>query len=160
MTEPTTSPAPLPKHILIPVDYGELSSRALEVGLELAGAFGARVDILYVWSAPYAQSAVSGVEMQGEGHNLFDLVREQSGKAMEEFLAPYETKTTGLDVNWFVESGMPQADVVDHAEKKGCDLIVMGSHGRKALSRWLLGSVAEYVVRHAPCPVMIIPGSR
>jgi len=159
MTNDQIRAAAPPKHILIPVDYGELSSRALGIGLELARAFDARVDVLYVWSAPYAQSAISGVETQQEGHNLFQLVRAQSAKAMEEFLAPHEAARKDLEVNWFVESGIPQADVVDHALEKGCDLIVMGSHGRKTLSRWLLGSVAEYVVRHAPCPVMVVPGA-
>ena len=159
MTTAKIGAAVPPKHILIPVDYGELSSRALEIGLELARAFDADVDVLYVWSAPYAQSPISGVELHEEGHNLFELIREESAKAMEQFLSPHQARREGLTVEWFIESGMPQAEVVEHATKRACDLIVMGSHGRKALTRWLLGSVAEYVVRHAHCPVLVVPGA-
>lgn len=55
-----------------------------------------------------------------------------------------------------VEEGDPRSTIINHAKKWGANLIVAGSHGRKGLDRFLMGSVAEFVVRHAPCSVEIV----
>lgn len=63
--------------------------------------------------------------------------------------------STALQVETNVRHGDPRLEIVDEAERWGAELVVLGSHGRTGLQRWLIGSVAEYVVRHAPCSVEV-----
>ena len=62
----------------------------------------------------------------------------------------------GLKAQGIVEEGDPRSTIIKHATKWGANLIVAGSHGRKGLDRFLMGSVAEFIVRHAPCSVEIV----
>ncbi|MEK7715145.1 MAG: universal stress protein, partial [candidate division NC10 bacterium] len=62
----------------------------------------------------------------------------------------------GIPVRWALEVGVPFEEIVKAAEKEGADMIVMGTHGRSGLNRLLLGSVAERVIRLAPCPVLTV----
>jgi nucleotide-binding universal stress UspA family protein len=149
----------LPTRILVAVDYDEPSRHALTVAGEFADALGARLDVLYVWAVPFATPAISAPE-QTVGHNLFGLVREQAADQLQHFIAPLKEKWGNLVVDWFVESGEPVQRIVDHAKERGCNWIALGTHGRGGPGRWLLGSVAEQVLRHAPCPVLIVPTGR
>ncbi len=146
----------LPKRILVPVDFDEPSGHALDQAMELANELNAKVDVLYVWAAPYAEAAISGVDLQLEPHNLFQRVREQCAEQIREFIAPHQAKFSGVELEWFVESGEPRAQVLAHVDERDCDWIVMGTHARHGAKRLWLGSVAEYVVRHANCPVMVV----
>jgi len=65
-------------------------------------------------------------------------------------------RSSGLTVETAVRLGEPRGEIVDDATSFGADLIVVGSHGRTGIKRWLIGSVAEYVVRHAPCSVEVV----
>jgi len=62
----------------------------------------------------------------------------------------------GVSIESRVREGDPRREIVDEAKDWGADLIVVGSHGRTGMQRWLLGSVAEHVVRHAPCSVEVV----
>jgi nucleotide-binding universal stress UspA family protein len=67
-----------------------------------------------------------------------------------------ELKDAGFQVETAIGEGDPRVEIIDMVSEWGADLIVMGSHGRKGLDRFLLGSVSEYVARHAPCSVEIV----
>lgn len=146
----------LPSRILIAVDAGEPSTEALTLGLETAAALGASVDVVYAWAAPYAQSPIEGVPLSAS-HNLFEMVREAAARQLQQVLEPLSERYPGVTVRSFVESAAPQVAVLEHASRQNCDWIVVGTHGRRALSRWLLGSVAEYILRHSPHPVLVVP---
>lgn len=67
-----------------------------------------------------------------------------------------ELEAAGLNVETAVRQGDPRAEILEEARTWGAELIVVGSHGRTGVERWLMGSVAEYVVRHAPCSVEVV----
>jgi nucleotide-binding universal stress UspA family protein len=155
------NPTLLPQKILVPIDYYPLSSRALEVALGMARPLNAEVHALYVWAAPFAQRALTGAP----GHhlsntqlpNLFDEVRHQCEESMRQFLKPLESKAEGINLQYSIVSGEPQETIVKFAREGGFDWIVLGTHGRAAIPRWFLGSVAQSVVRQAHCPVLVVP---
>jgi nucleotide-binding universal stress UspA family protein len=70
--------------------------------------------------------------------------------------AAISMRDSGLPVETAVRMGDPRAEIVADAQEHGADLVILGSHGRTGLKRWFLGSVAEHVVRHAPCSVEVV----
>lgn len=121
------------RHILLATDFSASSDAALRVARDYARHFGARLHILHVvrpGEEPTVPPPLSKLA-QDLGSNL-------------------STRTA-------VESGSPASEIVRYAERHGVDLIVVGTHGRTGVTRALLGSVAERVVRTAPCPVLSVP---
>jgi nucleotide-binding universal stress UspA family protein len=91
------------------------------------------------------------------GATLDDMRRQQASTAEEIIGRAVDALTrTGLATDTAVREGDPRSAIVDEAEEWGADLIVVGSHGRTGLTRWLLGSVAQAVVGHAPCSVEVV----
>jgi nucleotide-binding universal stress UspA family protein len=91
------------------------------------------------------------------GATLDDVTRQQASTAEQLTRGAAEAlKQTGLATETAVREGDPRAAIVDEAEDWRADLIVVGSHGRTGLTRWLLGSVAQAVVGHAPCSVEVV----
>lgn len=141
------------KHLLVAIDGSELARNALEQGIDLAKALNAKVTIVTV-TEPWNASTV------GDGMVIFPI---------EE----YETKITQWALETLSNAAMVAADatmacetihvkkfypadgIIETAEQKQCDLIVMGSHGRRGLTRLLLGSQANHVVTHSTKPVLI-----
>jgi nucleotide-binding universal stress UspA family protein len=132
------------KHILVPTDFGEVSMHAADVACELAERFGARLTLFHVWSIP--------IPVYAEGIAVpIDLVRQAADEALEQELARVRKKIPAA--RGLVISGAPASGIV---EADGCDLVVIGTHGRRGLSRAILGSVAEKVVRTSPVPVLSV----
>jgi nucleotide-binding universal stress UspA family protein len=141
------------RRILVPTDFGRSSLTALTYGAEFAGRFGAELTLLHVvqdlallmpdalLAAPVPAPAVEQLT-QAARQALESLVRDQKLEA----LAP---KTE-------VRTGAPFVEIIACARETDTDLIVMGTHGRGGLAHVLLGSVAEKVVRKAPCPVLTV----
>ena len=91
------------------------------------------------------------------GATLDDMRRQQTSTAEQIIGRAIEVLTgTGLTTETAVREGDPRSAIVDEAEEWGADLVVVGSHGRTGLTRWLLGSVAHAVVGHAPCSVEVV----
>lgn len=153
MTETPT----VPKTILVPVDYGEPSRLALEMAVSLARGLQAELVLLFAWAAPYADLPLSSEHATEEQKTLFDMVQKECEDTMVGFIRQVEAEAEGVKLRWYILSGDPGKVILEQAATLGVDLIVMGSHGRSAPARWFLGSVAEAVVRHAPCPVMVVP---
>jgi nucleotide-binding universal stress UspA family protein len=83
---------------------------------------------------------------------------EQHKKRLGDFIADKVADAgAGLKVRPIVDAGQPFGAIVDCAEKEGVDLIVMSSHGRSGLSRMLIGSVTDKILRGSPCPVLVVP---
>jgi len=145
------------RQILVPVDFSEPSRKALDYAATLARSFGASVDVLHVWEVPtfVPAGSVVGAGAGGGDVSLLELVRKGAEDAMTRFVA--EAAERGITLRSSrVEPGAPAHKIADLAGELGYDLIVLGTHGRTGLSRVLLGSVAESVVRHAPCPVLVV----
>jgi nucleotide-binding universal stress UspA family protein len=141
------------QQILVPTDFGVSSQNALNYAVAFAQKFGARIHLLHVVSdlALFVPEAVLIVPPQ-----LPPVEQFQSAA-----VAALEQTIAGLGlpeaiVHPVVLEGMPFEEIVRFARDKDVDLIVMGTHGHKGLAHLLLGSVAEKVVRYAPCPVLTV----
>lgn len=130
------------KQILVPVDFSEACWVALEWASSLGRAFDASIDLLHIWEPPALASS------------LEDVMSEQADSALKQLVK--EARARGISVRAArAVPGSPRETIVAHAAQQGYDLIVIGRHGRSRLARALLGSVAERVVRLAPCPVLV-----
>jgi nucleotide-binding universal stress UspA family protein len=137
----------LPLHtILYPTDFSAPSEQAFSVACALAREQDARLIVVHVAAEPPA--VYSGVLMAPPPASDLDEVQAR----LEAIQAP------GVQVEYRLEFGHPAATICRLAAQLGCDLIVMGTHGRSGLHHVLLGSVAEQVVRRACCPVLTIHG--
>ncbi len=136
---------PTPKHILVPIDLSGHAERALTYAVDWARAFGARLTLLYVLHIPPLVEA----DLPSQMGTLEDKARS----ALERYLQ--EVRDAGVAADMVLIRGVPWQEIVTQAEDRGVDLIVMGTHGRTGLEHVFLGSVAERVVRHAPCPVLV-----
>ncbi len=142
--------------ILVPVDLSPASRRALTEAALFATTFGASIDILYVWSAPSLvapESVITGVGVNEQP--LLDWIHKSATDQLAQFEA--EIRREGLPIaSALCEPGDPAAVIVDRARAGKYDLLVLSTHGRTGLSHLLMGSVAERVVRTAPCPVLTV----
>ena len=138
------------KHILVPTDFGEPAERATEYALALAKKFEAKLTLMHVYSIPtygYAEGFAWPVEELGKA----------AQKALETAVAAVKQRSAGIESTLVM--GAPWEQILLVAKQRAVDLIVMGTHGRRGLSRMFLGSVAERVVRMSPVPVLAIPGA-
>jgi universal stress protein A len=140
------------RRILVPFDFSEYSEKALTWALALAESWRSHVLLLHVVPRPSYPPLLMG--------SYFNVVEfEASLQADAEARAKERVAHTGnktVQIDAQVVIGEPFSDICLMAEQEKVDLIVMGSHGRTGLSHVLLGSVAERVVRHAPCPVLVV----
>ena len=138
------------KKVLIAVDESTFAAHAAETGLELARSLGAEVAFVTVVEPSLAQSASdSGIPAE-----QWIARAEQDAK---ELLAAYRERAASQPPALsFLQRGKPATEIVHAAANWPADLIVMGTHGRGAVGNMLLGSVAEGVLHHANCPVMIV----
>lgn len=135
------------KHILVPTDFSESSDRALAMALELARAFDSRVTLLHVWSIPnmgYAEALTWPVE------DMQRAARKSLDEAAEATLKRYPK------VDTLLREGLEWKQIIEAVNELRCDIVVMGTHGRHGLSRLVLGSVAEKVVRLSNVPVLTV----
>ncbi len=138
--------------ILVGVDFSPHSAVAIKYAAALANSFGADVVLCH---AVDAGGLISQLPPMGEGYippNLTQLQIEQSRAECERLLK--EAGITRGSV--LVVAGVPFVELVRTAREQNADLIVVGTHGRGALAHALIGSVAERVVRKAPCPVLTV----
>jgi universal stress protein A len=142
--------------ILVPTDLSACSTRALHEAHGFAVAFSATVDLLYVWSLPTLvapESLITGMGINEQP--LLDWIRGSARELLTKF--ENEAKSAGIAVGAsFCEPGDPATSIVERAASGAYDLLVLGTHGRTGFSHALLGSVAEKVVRRAPCPVLTV----
>jgi universal stress protein A len=141
--------------ILTPVDYSACSRAALNHALFFAERFSAKIDVLHVWDVPPSVNADMMV-MSDEGpQSMSNVLLHGANKEMNQFLADLTTEQRAR-VAIKVEHGDAVPTIIEVAARDGYDLVVMGTHGRTGLSQLLMGSVAEKVVRQAPCPVLTV----
>lgn len=134
------------KKILHPTDFSEHSAYAFKISCALAKACGAKIAVLYVKDPPgicYAEFAAIPTPTEDQ-------------ETLLNKLTAIRPKDPQLTVEHHLTVGTPADEILRYCEKLDAELIVMGSHGRGALGRLLLGSVAEKVARNAKCPVLTI----
>jgi len=141
--------------ILVPTDLSEYSRRALEPAKRLAEAFGGKIDLLYVETPEFDFAAVPGLE-EFPSVSLEE-VHSLRHKSTEQLLSElWEKIPARLRGETVIRSGTPFLEIVRYARERETDLIVLTTHGRTGLKYMIMGSVAEKVVRKAPCAVLTI----
>jgi nucleotide-binding universal stress UspA family protein len=136
------------EEILVPTDGSPAAAAAIDHAVDLAETYDARLHALYVVDATAFASVDAGSEMvvdalEQEGEQAVEMVR-QRGEAGD------------LEVETHVVSGTAYRSILDYIETEDIDLVVMGTHGRRGVERFLLGSVTERVVRSADVPVLTV----
>ena len=139
--------------ILFPTDGSDASLRALDHALELAETYGATLHVLYVvdTSYPYGDFDGAAVDLT----SVFETLREEGERTIE--TVEERAATAGVDVVGATrEDSAVHRAILEYADEVDADVLVMGTHGRRGLDRWLLGSVTERVVRGADVPVLTV----
>ena len=145
--------------ILVPTDFSECSYAASDMAAKLAVQFGASVTLLHVDEPPAWQGFVIPelvVSLPNEANtSLHEFVQTRTRRALEHLTT--QLRNAGVtQVEERLEVGEPDAVILRVAEQLRCDLIVIGTHGRKGFERLMIGSVAERVVRQSSCPVLTV----
>ncbi|MFT7630187.1 MAG: nucleotide-binding universal stress UspA family protein [Mariniblastus sp.] len=135
--------------VLVPWDFSEMSEAALKTALEMV-ASPDKIEVIHV--TPFPASAEYGVMWGG-------FAESSVLETMSNSFHAHAAKCGLPDLKFAALFGDPGSRISSYAEEQGVSLIVISSHGHTGLSRLLLGSVAERVVRMAPCPVLVLRGS-
>jgi nucleotide-binding universal stress UspA family protein len=138
------------KNVVVPVDFGDPSRHALELAVELAKQFGASLTLVHVWEIPvYSYSAVVPIPV-----DLYTPLQRLAREQLEALVE--ETKKKVPDTKGILKQGVPWREILGAIDETHADLVVMGTHGRRGVSRALLGSVTEKIVRASPTPVLTV----
>ena len=141
----------LPKVILVPTDFGAPSEAAIDHALDFARVFGAEVILMHAYEVPIMGFPDGALVATAElGSRIFDGAKA----GLDRQLA--SRRGSGVTIRGMIKQGDPWHMVNEAAAEVGAGLIVMGTHGRTGLSRALIGSVAERVVRTASVPVLTV----
>jgi nucleotide-binding universal stress UspA family protein len=141
---------PTISRVLAPVDLSDQSERVLHHASALADTYAAPLDLLHVVEETAYPNAYGLDTLGTDLPNVQDRARE----ALETLAGKLDLRPDPVNVH--VMTGHAARDIVEFADEQGADLIVMATHGRTGLDRFLIGSVAEKVVRRAPCPVFTL----
>lgn len=139
----------LPTNILVATDYGESSNAALDYAVALATKLDAKVQLLHVIGVPAYGVPELGLAVTS---TMIDTLVKDNQVVLDKLVAKY----TAVKVSPILRTGEPRDQIVQTADEIHAELIIMGTHGRRGVSRALLGSVAESVLRHSHCPVLTI----
>ena len=142
------------KKILVPTDFSEDSERAAVYAVELARRYGANeVHCIHVSDIPADLLATSAYYMTGPSEQFVEQVRTEGRKSLEAFV---KANFKDLAVKAVFLEGRPFVEIIRYARENQIDLIIISTHGRGGIKHALFGSVAEKVVRKAPCPVLVV----
>jgi universal stress protein A len=138
--------------ILLPTDFSNYSAAATKYACELATKFDAELHLLHT-----LESHLTSTPNFGFGLDLPKYISESRAAAEKSLAGVLDPKwASGRKVLQAVVEGSPKTEIVRYARKHNIDLIVLATHGRTGLSHVMMGSVAESVVRTAPCPVLTV----
>ena len=145
---PSAAPEMKLRRILVPVDFSPSAHKALGYAVSIARQFQTELLLLHVIETIYPPPELLVVDTTA----LHYRVREEA----ERQLSAWAKENSGLATHAFIRTGSPYHEIVACANDNNIDLIILGTHGRTGMAHLFLGSTAERVVRHAPCPVMVV----
>jgi nucleotide-binding universal stress UspA family protein len=152
------------KKILIGIDDSTFAEHAAQYGFDIAATYGAHVGLVHVVEPVALPTTTTGADqilgtpiqsLNIEEPEILKVQNEISEKILTRMEEKYAGKT---EITRFNQFGPTGEGIVSCSKEYGADLIVLGTHHRSGLERFLTGSVAEYVVRHADVPVLVVPG--
>ncbi len=144
----------LVKRILIATDGSEYTKNAVEYGIDLAENTGAKLYAIYVIDT----AAFASIPMDAAWESMYELLKQEGDEATK-YVAD-KAEAEGLSVERLTIEGHPAEEIIKYADKNSVNLIVMGTLGKSGLDRFLLGSVAEKVVRISKIPVLVVRGKK
>lgn len=136
--------------ILFPTDFSHYNEAALDYASRLAAESGAKLHLVHVHDTRELNTAM------GEASTIYVDAWQKERSRAERQLKVMVPTVVDVAYEHHALQGVPDAEIVEFAKEHKIDLIVMSSHGRSGLTRLVMGSVAENVMRHAPCPVLIV----
>jgi nucleotide-binding universal stress UspA family protein len=136
-------------HVTAPIDFSDCSVDALEYGIQMVRDFGASLTLLHVLE-PVAYGDDGTLGRAAEPDQLDERIDSQLRAYVNAI------QSAGVPVREAIRGGVPADSILEFARASACDLIIMGTHGRRGISHVLRGSVAEAVLRRAPCPVLAV----
>jgi len=139
--------------ILVPTDFSPTADAALDYAFGLAERFGASLQLLHVLDDPFVFEGMSAEAYIAEAPVLRSAMLEEARDKLAHRAGPRQAR---VQVETEVLFGHGARTIAEYAAERGVDLIVMGTHGRTGFAHLLLGSVAERLVRTAPCPVLTV----
>jgi len=146
------------KTLVVTTDFSETASEAFAPTLALARKFGARVLLVYVEEDRLPPFAGDYPTLYGAP--VVELLESHRKRAEEELGKVARERFGDVDVEPLTLSGVAHREIVNLAEQRGADVIVMATHGRGFLAHALMGSTTERVIRSAPCPVLAVRSTR
>ena len=146
------------KKIMIAVDGSEASKAAAREGLDLAKRSGARAVAVYVADLAMLNRLSDYIIYPGANDEVRKLMIKQGHEATDEI--EKMAKELGLEIEKVVAEGSPAAELLRLSQGTGADLLVLASSGKGGVEKFLLGSVAEKVIRNSKVPVMMVPTNR
>jgi len=138
------------ERILVPTDGSGATERAVREAVDLAAAHGATIHALYVLNT----ASFASIPTESSVEGVSEMLEREGDIALDEVETVANER--GVPVERVKLDGSPSREIVRYAEREGCDLVVMGTHGRGGIDRLLLGSVAEKVVRSSSVPVLTV----
>lgn len=148
----------VPKHVIVPLDGSELSESAIPTAMQLAKAANAELRFFETIRTSFIGAGITGLEYGGgdlAGDAVVDNLRANAEKYLDSWVSFAQEQ--GVNSSRAVSVGSPAQKIVDQANQVEGSIIVMGSHGSGGLKRWVVGSVADKVIRSAQRPVLVIP---
>lgn len=137
------------KSILVPTDFSETSMVAVRYGAALARAFGARLSLLHVVHESFTDDIIAATSL-----GMLEVAGKNARVRLTRLLSSEDERA--LRPEHVVRTGPPDTEIVDYAREHDVDLIVVATRGRSAVAHIIEGSVAERLLRRAPCPVLIV----
>ena len=142
------------KKILIATDGSEYTKNSIDYGIDLAKNTQAKLHVIYVIDT----AAFASLPMDAAWESMYELLKQEGDEATRYVAEKAESE--GLEVEKLTVEGHPAEEIIKYAEKNSMSLIVMGTLGKSGLDRFLLGSVAEKVVRASKIPVLVVRGKK
>ena len=149
--EPKVRMSHLLRRIVVPVDFSETSDHALRVAAGYATESGAEISLVHVIQN---SERAMGMELLFWTEDRLNAAKESARKVVEGRASVL--RDAHINYGTTLLSGNPEEEIVRYATVEHADLIVMGTHGRTGIARIAMGSVAQRVVAHAPCPVLMV----
>ena len=139
------------ERIIIPIDGSDQSKKAAKKAIFLAKSTGVKIVAMYVIDTPDLPGFYDSPD-EATYQQIHELLKKEGNSYIDQI--EKMAKKIGVGISRMIADGHPAEEIIKEAKKN--DLIVIGSKGVTALDRLLMGSVAENIVHHAPCPVMIV----
>lgn len=142
------------KKILIATDGSEYTKKAVDYGVDLSKHTGAKLHAIYVVDT----AAFASIPMDAAWESMYELLRQEGDEATKYVAEKAEAE--GVEIERLTVEGHPADELIKYAESNSIDMIILGTIGKSGLDRFLLGSVAEKVVRNSKIPVLVVRGKK